>query len=117
MTRFYAKACGLTDAQYLNLRATILFKQDFKCNRCQCDLTEVNTKKKTIYELSHIIPDLDQTNEENCEVLCTPCHAEVDPQRRLKGQTQAKAWSKMGNLETYTIPGKKWSSVATEGGD
>lgn len=81
MTRKYARLSGLTDAQYLNLRARILFKQDFKCKDCGKNLSEFARGE---YELSHIEPNLRYTNESNCEVLCPSCHAMKDPQRRTK---------------------------------
>jgi 5-methylcytosine-specific restriction endonuclease McrA len=81
MTRFYAKRCGLTDSQYLELRATILFKQDFKCNHCGKDLSG-NGYGNGDYELSHKEKNLKLTNEWNCEVLCPDCHSDTDPQRR-----------------------------------
>lgn len=82
MTRSYAKACYMTDREYINLRVKILINQNFQCNGCKKDLFKY---EKGSYELSHIVPDLRLTDESNCEILCPNCHAKKDPQRRVGG--------------------------------
>lgn len=79
MVRFGALRSNLTEFQYLNLRAKVLFKQDFKCLKCGKEFTNANNGD---YELHHINGDPNDNWEGNLQILCPGCHSEEDKFRQ-----------------------------------
>lgn len=93
MTRDIKQRTGLSRYQYNDLRATVLFEQDFTCAECPADLS---IPEPNYAHLHHIDENPKHNQRSNLLVVCPECHKFPHGYDKRKRNWRKRVFEKYG---------------------